>query len=129
MAVESHALPAEDTVGKRYLIARNVEPDGAHGVSVGGRKRRAFGRPACAAVYDSAVGLMGRLRRHYVGTGAPAGVGDAERSDPFERFGIKIITLALHVWCGRPFVLCASLVPVKSQPVEIVLDLPGIFGF
>lgn len=60
---------------------------------------------------------MGSLRRHDVSTSAIAWVCQSLILYYIKMFGIDIETLALHI----------ALVPIHSQPLQVIIYLPGIF--
>ena len=52
-------------------------------------------RPAGAFIYHSAIGFVGGLGSHNVGTGAVAGIGEAHFLQPVQIFLVDVATLAL----------------------------------
>ena len=74
-------------------------------------------RPACPLIHHSAIGFVGGLGGHNVGTGAKAGVGEAHFLQPAQVFLVDVATLAL------PY---GFAIPGEAQPLQVVHQLEGI---
>jgi len=71
---------------------------------------------------------MRGLCGHDVGPRAGAGIGVTGRVKPMEILLVDSSSPALAVGAVWPDVGCAPFVIVESEPLEVVLDEPGIFG-
>ena len=74
-------------------------------------------RPACPLIHNSAVGFVGGLGGHNVGTGAIAGVGKPHVGETLQVFFIYVTSLAL------PY---GFAIPGEAQPLQVVHKLEGI---
>ena len=72
---------------------------------------------------------MGGLRGHDFGAGAIAGESIPRGDKTVEGFGIQISPLTLGIRSVRAYVVEAPLIPIESEPPEVILDKAGILIF
>ena len=117
---------AEKTVGKCNLPVGNIEACRRLSSCFNIRKCRQRQGAATASVDHPSVGLMRRLCGHYVGTGACARICIACGDNTLNHVGIYIAPTALAIRSAGSAIFSAALVPVESEPIEIVLYHTGI---
>lgn len=130
MLLEVDALRTIIAVGKIDILVGDEQPCAPNRLLIIRRIRRTTPEarwPASAGIYHSSVALMRRLRGHDVGAGAVAGIGKAGSGKPPQGILIDVAAEALHIWSVRTGSVDSPLVPVKTEPMQVILNLTGIF--
>ena len=119
LAGEVEMLRPIEAVGIGYGLVWHIDTRRCTGeISAMRRKRR---RAAASAIDNASVGLMRRLRGHYLCACAAGRLGITRIVEALQEAGIDVASPALRIWTGVSAAVEPPFVPVEAQPCEIVL--------
>ena len=118
-------VESDCAVGHRYARGRSAPLDGFPGRIVDCCAAETCGA-AGAGVDHAAIRHMWRLCGHYVGACAITGIGKPCLLDATELLQVEIAAATLHVWTVVAAAIDSPFIPVKPQPEQVILNLPGI---
>ncbi len=120
-------LPPEHAVLKVYNLIRHIQPHSMRARLCSDIKRRRSRRTTRSCIYYAAVALVRRLSGHNIGSAACARISESRAAKALQGGGVEFGAQALGIRRCRAVIGKAALVPVKAEPMQVVLYKACIF--